>query len=56
MEKHLKPASFTENLTLEGSIMRVHAIAYAEIYWRLIIKVAVKNKGSSCPSDTDTDG
>lgn len=47
---------FIENLTLEGSIMRVHSIAYAKIYSRLIIKVAVKTKGGSCPSDTDTDG
>ena len=36
--------------------MRVHPIAYAEVLSQLIIKVAVKTKGGSSPSDIDDDG
>ena len=51
--KSLEPASFAENLILEGPVMRVHPIAYAEVLSQLIIKVAVKTKGVSSPSDID---
>ena len=36
--------------------MRVHPAAYSEVLSQLIIKVAVKTKRDSCPSDIDDDG
>ena len=56
IQKHPKGKTTSQDILLNGPLQNIHPVKFQSVHEEMIRKAAIRTKGGTGPSDTDTDG